>query len=297
MGKFAPKKEISHGVDEVTFKNHLSEFQRFYSNHKSFCDEVTGIKPRAIIENNERKEFYVTKENFIFAIRKLSSFVIDNLHYIKNLEDRRKIEKDCSDLESEFQNNEEYQKLVLKQRNTEEDIRLTEMYLVYIVKIYEVGNRLVNLLQNSIMIATSRVSKDIEYHNETSFFDELSRYRTEISDSISNYRFSDTLLQLKKILGYHYTYKILIKTEEQQFTERILQLLIKEILQKDTLKLIKKVAEGNYLRKEENEKMIYLHTNIKKVLLKVYYITNKNLSDRKILPKILRKIHIDKTLI
>jgi hypothetical protein len=297
MGKFTPKKEVSHGVDEVAFKNHLSEFQRFYTNHKSFCDEVTGLKPRTIYENNEKKEFYITKENFVFAIRKLLSFVIDNLHYIKNIEDLRTIEKDCYDLEADFLANEEYQKLANKTRKPSEEITLTEMYLKYIVRIYEIGNRLVNLLQNSIMIATSRVSKDVEYHNETSFFDELSRYRTEISDSISNYRFSDTLIQLKKILGYHYTYKILMKTEEQQFTERILQLLIQEILKEEVLRLIKKVAENQHLRSDEKEQMIYLHSNIKRALLKVYYITNKNLSDRKILPKILRKVHIDKTLI
>ena len=52
------------------------------------------------------------------------------------------------------------------------------------------------------MIATSKVSKQIEYYNVGAFYDELSKYRTEISDSISNYRFSDTLIMLKKMIGY-----------------------------------------------------------------------------------------------
>src|SRR6056297_1436842 len=205
MGKFTPKKEISHGVDEVTFKNHISEFQRFYANHKSFCDEVAGLRPRGIHENGEVREFFITRENFIFAIRKLMAFVFDNLHYIKNISDTRKIESDVYELEQRFLSDTEYHKLAKKNRSPSEDIKLTELYLRYIIEIYEIGNRLVNLLQNSIMIATSRVSKDVEYHNETSFFDELSRYRTEISDTISTYRFSDTLLIVKKILGYHYT--------------------------------------------------------------------------------------------
>lgn len=297
MSKFAPKKDVVHGVDEVKFKNHLSEFQRFYSNHKSFCDEVTGIKPRSIIEDNQRKEFYITKENFIFAIRKLMAFVIDNLHYVKSVADIRALESSCYVIEDDFLNDAEYQRLAKKTRTPSEDIILTKKYLEYIVRIYEIGNRLVNLLQSSIMIATSRVSKDIEYHNETNFFDELSRYRTEISDSISNYRFSDTLLQLKKILGYHYTYKILIAQKEQEFTENILQMLIKEILRERNIRLIQKVAERQHLRDEEYLEMNKTHTQIKRVLLKIYYITNKNLSDRKILPKILRKVHVDKTLI
>ena len=297
MGKFAPKKEINHGVEEVTFKNHISEFQRFYANHKSFCDEVAGIKPKTIFEDNEHKQFYITEDNFIFAIRKLMAFVIDNIHYIKSISDIRSIETQVYDLEEEFLNDKEYQKLIDKPRSPSEKITITKLYLAYVIRVYEIGNRLVNLLQSSLMIATSRVSKDIEYHNESSFFDELSRYRTEISESISNYRYSDTLVQLKKIVGYYYTYKILLKREEQEFTEKILNMVITEILKEDVIKLMQKVAERKHLKDFEKVQMQKNHSDIKKVLLKVYYITNKNLSDRKILPKIVRKIHIDKTLI
>lgn len=297
MRGFKAKKEITHGVDEVKFKNHLSEFQRFYANHKSFCDEVTGIRPRSIIENGQNKEFFIDKDNFIFAIRKLNAFVIDNLHYIKSIADSRKIQKDLDDLENGFINDKVYQSLANKKRTAVEEIILTKIYLEYIMVIFDIGNRLVNLLQSSIMIATSMVAKNIEYHNETSFFDELSRYRSEISDSISNYRFSDTLTQLKRIIGYHYTYKILLDQNEQDFIEKLLKMLIKEILKEDVVKLIQKVTERHTLRDDEKAKLDHLHSNIKRALLKIYYITNKNLSERKILPKIQRKVHIDKTLI
>lgn len=297
MGRFLAKKEIEHGVDEVKFKNHVAEFQRFYINHKSFCDEVAGIRPRTIQDNNETKEFYIGKENFIFAIRKLMSFVIDNLHYIKNIADIRSIEKESYDLEIMFLSDERYQYLAKKSRTPVEEVELTKEYLQYVIKIYEIGNRLVNLLQNSIMIATSTTAKNVEYHNETSFFDELSKYRTELSDSISNFRFSDTLVQLKKILGYHYTYRILLPDDEQEFIEKLLKLLIAEILKEDVIKLIQKVAEQRYLQDSDKAKMHEIHASIKKALLKIYYVTNKSLSDRKILPKIIRKVHIDKTLI
>lgn len=297
MRGFKPKKDVVHAVDEVKFKNHLSEFQRFYANHKSFCDEITGIRPRSITENGETKEFFIGKDNFIFAIRKLNAFVIDNLHYIKSIADVRKIEKDCLDLEENFLNDNVYQSLTNKKRSATEEIILSKKYLEYIIVIFDIGNRLVNLLQSSIMIATSTVAKNIEYYNEISFFDELSRYRSEISDSISNYRFSDTLLQLKRIIGYHYTYKILLNQDEQDFIDDLLKMLITEILKEDVIKLIQKVVERHTLRDEEKVRMQYLHSNIKRALLKIYYITNKNLSERKILPKIQRKVHIDKTLI
>lgn len=297
MKQFKPKKDITHGVDEVKFKNHLSEFQRFYTNHKSFCDEITGIRPRSIREDNEVKEFYITKENFIFAIRKLSAFVIDNLHYIKSIADVRKMQQDVKNLELRFLSDREYNVLSKKQRTATEEVILTQKYLTYIMEIFDIGNRLVNLLQSSIMIATSTTAKNIEYYNEISFFDELSRYRTEICDSLSNYRFSDTLLQLKKIIGYHYTYKILLDQNEQDFIENLLKMLIGEILKPDVVKLMQKVAERHTLNNDEQKNMVYLHTNIKEALEKIYYITNKNLSERKILPKIQRKVHIDKTLI
>lgn len=298
MQKVKGTKEIIHGVDEVKFKNHISEFKRFYSAHKSFCDEVAGIKPRLFKEKSEAEEFFIGKKNFIFAIRKLLAFVIDNLHYVKNVGDRRMLESACYKLEQDFIDDKVYHEIASKKTKTaEEEIVLTKKYLEYIMRIYATGNKLTNLLQNSIMISTSRVAKHIEYYNEGNFFDELSIYRSEISDSISNYRFSDTLDQLKRILGYHYTYKILLDYEDQKFTEDLLLALIDEILKEDILKLITKVANSQYLTDEEKKSMTEYHSSIKKALLKIYYITNMGLSERKILPKIERKIHIDKTLI
>lgn len=297
MSQIASKRQSYHGVDEVAFKNHINEFQRFYTAHKSFCDEVAGLKPRIIYENEEHKQFFITKDNFIYAIRKLMSFVFDNLHYIKTVSDMRQMENSCYELERKFLEDNEYQLLANKSRSDREEVELTKMYITYVMEVYLLGNRLVNLLQNSIMISTSRVTKDIEYHNESSFFDELSKYRTEISESISNYRFSDTLIVLKKIIGYYYTYKILLKLEEQAQTDKILVLIRDAVLQEDVIRLIQYVKEERNLDKNQKEEMKNLHLGIKRALLKVYYITNKNLSGRKILPKIQRKVHIDKTLI
>jgi hypothetical protein len=141
MRGFKPKKDITHGVDEVKFKNHLSEFQRFYANHKSFCDEVTGIRPRSIVENGITKEFFIDKDNFIFAIRKLNAFVIDNLHYIKSIADSRKIQKDLDELENGFINDKVYQSLANRKRSATDEIILTKKYLEYIIVIFDIGNR------------------------------------------------------------------------------------------------------------------------------------------------------------
>ena len=297
MRRQAPKKEVYHAVDEVRYKNHLSEFQRFYLNHKSFCDEIAGNKSRTIFDGNEYKDFRITKDTFIYAIRRLYAHVIDNLHYIKNIKDERKLEHAVEELEQEFLKDSEYQRLAQKgeNRTSNEEITLTKLYLEYVIRIYNIGNKLNNLLQNSLMIATSSVSKDVEFYTEVNFYDELSKYRTEISDAISNFRFRDTLTQVKKIVGYHYTYKILLDKEDQRFTHKLLELLIKEVLSDEVIRLLRKDIMDEFTTTSDKRKIETTHYNIRKVLLKVYRITNGNLSERKILPKILRKVHIDKT--
>ncbi len=302
MRRQAPKKEVHHAVDEVRYKNHLAEFQRFYYNHKSFCDEIAGNKSRMIFDGVEHKELKITKDTFIYAIRRLYAHVIDNLHYIKNIKDERKIEQEVEQLEQDFLNDSEYQKLADKglpfnRRTAGEEITITKLYLVYVIRIYNTGNKLNNLLQNSLMIATSSVSKDVEFYTEVNFYDELSKYRTEISDAISNFRFSDTLSQLKKIIGYHYTYKILMDKDDQRFTHKLLKMLIDEVLDDSVIRLLRKVREDEFKTESEKRQIRKIHYSIRKILLKVFRITNWNLSNRKILPKILRKVHIDKTLI
>jgi hypothetical protein len=281
--------------DEVAFANHIFEFVRFYNNHRLFCDQIAGIKAKQIKNGNEEVLFFINESNFLLAIRKLSAFVIDNLHYIKDHDDVVLLQRSIEELEEDFLSNRKFQELISqKSRGTEEEVFLQKDYFRYLIRCFNIANDLVFLLQNSLMISTSDVKKYVSYHNSTQFFENLSYYREEMSNDISQFNLGDALQHIKKLLGFTYSYKILLKEEEKEVLGRIEGILIDYLLDEETLDNIAQAKKKNY---SDMSKLVKDSKRLRKLTEFCYYYTNKCLSDRNILPKIKRKIFIDKTTI
>jgi len=146
------------------------------------------------------------------------------------------------------------------------------------------------------MITTSDVKKYVSYHNSTQFFQNLSYYREEVANDLSRFSLKNTLDHVRKMLGYTNSYKMLLKEEERKLIVSIETSVLNYLYETQTLDNIrislKPVRDSNLAMKlkEESKRIKYL-------LEMLYYITNKCLSERNVLPKIQRRIFIDKTLI
>ena len=285
-------------TNEVAFVNHIYEFIRFYAKHKSFCDEISGIKERVIIEDGKERKFRIKKENFSFAIKKLTAFVMDNLHYVKDVEDMRLLEKEVASIELEFNNDKEYEKLSEStNRSRDQEIILQTKYLQYLLKCYKIGNVMQTLLQSSLMIGTKDMKKAITYFNDTPFFENLSRYRDEVSENLANFKIRNLYDHIKYIVGYYYTYRILISNEEADVVNTILDNLIPVSLDPEMIHIVMDLGNRKGLTNSEMELAKIEARRFKKTLSKIYYITNKALSEKNILPKVKERIKVDTTLI
>jgi hypothetical protein len=285
-------------VDEVAFANHIYEFIRFYGKHKLLMDEITGIQERVVVEKGKERSFYITKSTFKFAIKRLKSFIIDNLHYIKDYSDTLQMEKDIEQIELDFTNDTIYQGYIKKSTlSTENQIAYATLYFKYIIRCFELANRMCNFLQSSLMIGTKDIKKYVSYYNNKEFFENLSKYRDEISNDVANFKLSSANSHVRKIMGYYYTYKILLSSKDVFTIDPLVFGLIDYILHPNTIKLIITIrTTGNW--DTETQKKIDTDTfRINKAISKIYYIVNKDLSVRNILPKIQKRISIDRTLI
>lgn len=285
-------------VNEVGFSNHIYEFIQFYNDHKSFCDEISGIKERILIEDGSEKKFFISPINFSFGIKRVYSFVIAYSHYFTDKEEKKEIDRRVKELEERFLSDYEYERLAnLNTRNADQDYYLYKSYLNYLFECYKIGNFLYTLLQSSIMISTSEMKKAIGYYNDTAFFERLSIYRHEVSEDLANFKLRNVLEHVKKVVGYYYSYSIFISPNDSTRIDRIIDLLVDYCFDPELNRLVTKLKNKVSLANSELD-LIKDETNrIKGVLSKIYYITNLSLSRKNILPKVKKRIHIDTTLI
>jgi len=294
----ATHNEDRRSISEVKFANHIFEFVRFYDRHRLFCDEISGMKERLLIENGKETKFRISATNFHFGIKKLGSFVLDNLHYINDSNDKESIEKSINELENSFLNDTEYLNLSrIDRRDNDQEYLFQNYYFKYLLDCFTLSNRLSTLLQSSLMIGTKDINKKIMYHNDKAFFENLSRYRDEMSDDLANFKISNLLSHTKKVIGYYYSYKILISLNDANTIDLIIKSFTDYVLSKPIINIIIEVKRSSRFSTDELDDIQKETFKLKYVLGKIYYMVNKSLSEKNVLPKIQQRILVDRTTI
>jgi len=285
-------------LNEVAFVNHAYEFFRFYDKHKNLCNELSGIKERVVLYKGSEKKFFIGAENFAYGIKKLQSFIIDNLHYVPDKFEVKEIQTLVLKLEQDYLNDKEYISLIdMNHRNFNLDLLLQKKYFEYLLRSFEIGNRLSKLLQSSLMVSTRDIHKKIEYHDDSGLFENLARYRDELSDNLANFKVQTALDSFKHILSYYYTYKLLMDKNDVDVIETVIPLILKYLLEENLFRIIFNLKHDINLTVQQETTLRNETFLIKGNLSKIYYIVNRSLSEKRILPKIQRKIFMDRSLI
>lgn len=283
---------------EIIHTNHKLEFLRFFAGHKRLCDEISGLKYHKVNSLSDKK-ILIGKHNFILAIKKLNSFIIDYIHYIEVGAKSSHIEKDFEKLEFEFTNDDEYHGFVKKgdSLSVTNQILVNKKYIYYLRRTFDVSYLMSQYLQNSLNIASREIIKNIQFVDYDGFFNNLSVYRDEVANDLSNLKFSTLFDNYKKLMGYFYTYKYLINKREQKHIVDLLDIIYDYLVLDDVIKFIILVnTEGdiNLTRiKDMRDEFII----IRNAFNKIYYLCNYSLSLKNILPKSNKDVLVDNTLI
>lgn len=284
---------------EVKLANHSLEFFSFYEKHKRLCDEMSGLKIRAVGEATGPDVMIITRDKFHFAIRRLNSFLINYLHNTLEKTTRCRMEELVNNLEEDFINDEEYQNLIKKKDNlnTHQDIEFDKKYLNYLIRAFNISHEIGIELQKTLLPSTKSISSHLKYYDYDGFYKNLNRYRDEMSDDLSNFKYSKILAHLKKLTGYYYTYRYLISKRNQKHIDYLFSILYSYVNNEDVLREVKKLNESedftnSFLKDIKNKSW-----RIKTALNKIYFVCNVSLSSKNILPKPVQKVLLDKTLI
>jgi hypothetical protein len=284
---------------EIIHTNHKLEFLRFFKSHKRLCDEISGLKHHKI-SNLDNKLILIDRVTFIYAVRKLNSFIIDYLHYVGESVKRDHVMSEFYKLESDFDGDGEYQGFVKKWDNLSvgKNILFNKKYIYYLKRTFDVSYLMSQYLQNSLNIASREIVKNIQFVDYDGFFNNLSVYREEVANDLSNLKFETLYSNYKKLMGYFYTYRYLINKREQNHILGLLNLIYDYIILDNVVKYIILVnTGGSDISPSKVKDMCMELIIIRNSFNKIYFLCNFSLSLKNILPKSKKEVLVDNTLI
>jgi len=283
--------------NEVAFIKHNMEYFRFFENQRRFCDEISGQKFRQVLKpNGDFEKFRIVRENFILGIKRLNAYFVDNMQYIKNHRDTLEINSEINQLEDDFINDSEYQRLTKISDNLskQQEVEFNLKYIHYLFRCFNLFTKTNNVLQ--ISLKTMIQAFYIAFSDTDGFSRNLAEYRSEVANNISDLKYQELSEHIKKIASYYYTYSYLVVNKHQVIIDDLLNNLVSFIYHKDVIKRTIDILDGNitdYQRDLIRNDM----KKLKKAFNIIYYLVNFNLSNKRILPKIQEPKLIDKTLI
>jgi len=287
-------KYVNHSeTNEVRFSNTQIEFQNFYESHRNICDEISGSKIIVFKHLKEQDEVVVRRENFIKGIKRLQAFVINYAHSFDEKSKENEVLSDVFNIEDDFIHDAEYEQFTKRtdSLNSGDNAKFNLKYYQYMFRCFEVIVKVSQYLQSSMMVGTKNVRSLLAWMDVTPFFRNLGEYREEISNIISNFVVSEIESYYKKVLAYHYTYRVFVDSKELNKIDEIIRVCNEYMINYEFLKFVEKVKNGT-IRQDVVKKENVL---LKKALYLMLKLTNQSLSDKNILPKIKKKVLIDKT--
>lgn len=279
----------------LAFQRYNAEFENFYDRQASTCDKISGARLLYFNYKNEQKEIDIDATNFKKGIRVLKSFVVNYIHYIDELMLRRTFVDTLENIEKDFDKDIEYKKLLMFRENSPKyEIQLQKKYFEYLLRCFKLVSEFLNSLQSSLMPNKKDIVKKVSYASYDRMFINLSNYRGAVSDYISNYEFKNCLNVFKKLLGYHFTYRLYIDSIELKPIDWLIDNVKEIIYSEEFLRLYDKYIDDN-LVSTDKETLYELDSYLYVAINKIYELTNQSLSYMDVLPKINRKYNIDKT--
>jgi len=291
-------KKGQQSISEVRFAQHLLEFIRFFDRQAQFCDIISGLKPKHYVHDGQDDYFTITKHNFGFALRELNSFIITYLHNVKTGEERLLLETAFDDLEQQFINDLEYDRLSKLVSPSLDDLaKLNYKYINYLIRCFKISNSLCASLQASMMVSTKDIQKYVKFYDERQFYDNLTNYKSAVGDALGNMTYADLFNVFMKVIGYYYTYKILIDARDVAYLDELIDNLLVAILERKVILLASKSEAKDNIG---NDDQMYIKSSMarfKKIYGHIFSTTNTSLSEKRILPKIEIKVLEDRTQI
>lgn len=267
---------------QVTFRNDNIAFSDFHESYRLLCIALA------------------TTSNLREVFQKVSAFIYNFDYALSNQESKQEYRKQLLDLKLSMDNDNNLKELLdFNTLTTAEQIKYYALYYTYYLKFLDILSRYAEQLSSTFMPNTNIQKKILSFSNNQHFFENFKTYKSQVSDSLSNFKINEFRKAFDQFLTYYYAYSLFITTSTRDKIDKLLTLSLSLLLNEDIILLLKKYDPSykNCFSFYEWEDFFKVHNSILDNLLVCNSLINESFSQYGILPKINEKVYVDKTLI
>lgn len=265
----------SEGV-EISFSNYNNAFTYFFEEYKSLCYEIS----------NDRNIFTINKN--------ISCFIYDFDYAISEKSKRMSFRRDLKQLYRDLEGNTKLKEIIRRGSDFNTQIDYFKIYYTYLFKHLEILSTFTTELTYSFMPHTNIQRKLIKFANNQPFFDKMTEFKKIVIENISKFEIVSFMRGYDSFLTYYYAYGMFINDSVRKDIDYMLSLILSMMLDDETLSLLRRY---NNLNPIDKNRLLDIENNIYNGLLYCNSLINISFSNYGIIPKIIKKQYVDKTLI
>lgn len=264
----------------VNYSNLGYAFMKFQEQYRNLCQEISTGSRRHLLK----------------SFKKADSFIFEYLSFVERKELRDIFTASLKKLEQDISNDDEYTSLCNNsQKNATQAISFNQKYYVYVIRILKIIGLFGDELSKTFMPNTSAREKLFKYSNNTSFFEQFTVYKSNTAEKISNFNIKEFKDGFAYFVGFYYAYYLFIDERSRFLCEKIFSNILNIFLSREVLNLI--VKRKIDLSKDNLRILKDLDLKVHEGLNYIFFRCNYSYSLYNILPKVEKKLHIDRTSI
>lgn len=264
----------------VNYANLAPAFIKFQEQYKNLCQNIT----------------VASRHKTLQSFKKANSFFFEYKTYVQNKQLNEYMVSYFDKLKNELLNDTEFVKLCnTYNKNINEGIRFNQKYYYYLIQILKIVGSFGDELSKTFMPNKTDREKQIKYWNNNAFFEQFTIYKSKVADELSDFDIRRFKKSFTFFLGFYYAYYLFVDEQSRKLCENIFSNVLNIVLNEDNLKLI--VSDYNQLVQSKKDELKTLDLLIHNALNNVFARINYSYSEYNVMPRINKKINIDKTSI
>lgn len=282
----------SKSIGVVNFANLNHEFTMFHQKHKDLCQSISGM------ESKQDQDLRIDSKNIVEKLKHTKANIIEYFAYTSR-DFQKKVKEDMNNLMEDLIEDSEYEKLRVTpkgaRRTPGQNVIFYQKYYKYIIKLFSIIGFYGDEMTTTFMPRKSDRQKMLKYSNQGEFYGQFTRYKTSVSRELGKFNIYKCHKTIIYLLGFYFAYYLFIEPESRKLCEEVFSNILSIVTDN---KILSVLATGKeHLTGPQRGVMRDLDLKLQDGLLAIFARMTYSYSEFGVMPKLDKKILIDKTTI